>query len=167
MKDGAVVFGYWVKDPERYGVVTFDGNGQALDIEEKPGQPKSNWAVTGLYFYDNRVLEIAAGLKPSARGELEITDVNQAYLQMGALRVEKLGRGIAWLDTGTHESLLQAATFIETIEERQGWKVSCVEEIAYRMGYIDGSQLERLAQPLIKNGYGQYLMGILKHEGQW
>ena len=167
MKDGAVVFGYWVKDPERYGVVTFDGNGQALDIEEKPRQPKSNWAVTGLYFYDNRVLEIAAGLKPSARGELEITDVNQAYLQMGALRVEKLGRGIAWLDTGTHESLLQAATFIETIEERQGWKVSCVEEIAYRMGYIDGSQLERLAQPLIKNGYGQYLMGILKHEGQW
>ena len=167
MKDGAVVFGYWVKDPERYGVVTFDGNGQALDIEEKPRQPKSNWAVTGLYFYDNRVLEIAAGLKPSARGELEITDVNQAYLQMGALRVEKLGRGIAWLDTGTHESLLQASTFIETIEERQGLKVSCVEEIAYRMGYINSSQLENLAQPLIKNGYGQYLMGILKYEGQW
>ena len=167
MKDGAVVFGYWVKDPERYGVVTFDGNGQALDIEEKPSKPKSNWAATGLYYYDSRVLEIAAGLKPSARGELEITDVNRAYLQMGALRVEKLGRGIAWLDTGTHESLLQAATFIETIEQRQGLKVSCVEEIAYRMGYIDSRQLEKLAQPLLKNGYGHYLMGVLEYEGQW
>jgi len=167
VKDGAVVFGYWVKDPQRYGVVTFDGNGQALDIEEKPSKPKSNWAVTGLYYYDSRVVEIAAGLKPSARGELEITDVNRTYLQMGALLVEKLGRGIAWLDTGTHESLLQAATFIETIEERQGLKVSCVEEIAYRMGYIDSNQLENLAQPLIKNGYGQYLMNILKYEGQW
>jgi len=167
LKNGATVFGYWVKDPERYGVVAFDENGQAVDIEEKPAQAKSNWAVTGLYFYDNRVLDIAAGLDPSARGELEITDVNQAYLQMEALRVERLGRGIAWLDTGTHETLLQAATFIETIEQRQGLKVACIEEIAYRMDYINTEQLEKLAGPLVKNGYGQYLMDILNYEEDW
>jgi glucose-1-phosphate thymidylyltransferase len=164
-KVGATIFGYWVKKPERYGVVTFNSEGQAVEIVEKPKAPKSNWAVTGLYFYDNRVLDIAAGLKPSARGELEITDVNQAYLSLEALRVEKLGRGIAWLDTGSHETLMQAANFIETIEERQGLKVACVEEIAYRMGYIDANQLEKLARPLMKNGYGQYLMDILKYEG--
>lgn len=161
---GASVFGYWVKDPQRYGVVSFDKNGQATSIEEKPENPSSNWAVTGLYFYDNRVLDIAKNLKPSARGELEITDINKAYLEMGDLYVEKLGRGIAWLDTGTHESLMQAASFIETIEERQGLKVSCVEEIAYRMGYIDGTDLENLAKPLGKNGYGQYLLDIIKYE---
>jgi glucose-1-phosphate thymidylyltransferase len=160
----ATIFGYWVKNPQRYGVVTFDAQGQAVDIVEKPQEPKSNWAVTGLYFYDNRVLDIAAELKPSARGELEITDVNSAYLRMKALRVEKLGRGIAWLDTGTPETLMQAANFIETIEERQGLKIACVEEIAYRMGYIGSDQLEELARPLIKNGYGQYLMDILKYE---
>lgn len=164
-KEGATVFGYWVKKPERYGVVTFDLDGRAVNIEEKPTQPRSNYAVTGLYFFDNRVLDISAELKPSARGELEITDVNQAYLRLGALRVEKLGRGIAWLDTGSHETLMQAANFIETIEERQGLKVACVEEIAYRMGYIDADQLEKLARPLISNGYGQYLMDILKYEG--
>lgn len=162
--NGATVFGYWVQDPERYGVVAFDETGKALDIEEKPLQPKSNYAVTGLYFYDNRVLNIASELKPSVRGELEITDVNRAYLQMGALHVEKLGRGVAWLDTGTHETLMQAANFIETIEQRQGLKVACIEEVAYRMGYIDESQVEKLAGPLMKNGYGQYLMDILKHE---
>lgn len=165
--EGATVFGYWVKEPQRYGVVTFDDGGQVLDIEEKPRDPNSNWAVTGLYFYDNRVLDIAAGLTPSARGELEITDVNRTYLRLGALRVEKLGRGIAWLDTGTHETLMQAANFIETIEERQGLKVSCIEEIAYRMGYINAEQVERLARPLIKNGYGQYLLDMLKFEGKW
>lgn len=166
-RKGATVFGYWVKDPQRYGVVIFDESGQAVDIEEKPKQPKSNYVVTGLYFYDNRVLDIAAELKPSARGELEITDVNQTYLNMGALHVEKLGRGIAWLDTGTHETLIQAANFIETLEQRQGLKVACIEEIAYRMGYIDASHLERLAQPLMQNGYGRYLMEILQHEGKW
>jgi len=164
-KEGATIFGYWVKNPERYGVVTFDSENRALDIVEKPKEPTSNWAVTGLYFYDNRVLEIAAGLEPSARGELEITDVNRAYLKMKALRVEKLGRGIAWLDTGTHETLMQAANFIETIEERQGLKVACVEEIAFRMGYIDAAQLETLARPLLSNGYGQYLLDIIKYEG--
>ena len=164
-KEGATIFGYWVKNPERYGVVTFDSEGQAIDIVEKPKEPTSNWAVTGLYFYDHRVLEIAAGLEPSARGELEITDVNRAYLKMKELRVEKLGRGIAWLDTGTHETLMQAANFIETIEERQGLKVACVEEIAFRMGYIDAGQLETLAQPLLSNGYGQYLLDIIKYEG--
>ena len=164
-KEGGTVFGYWVRDPERYGVVAFDGAGQAVDIEEKPTNPRSNYAVTGLYFYDNRVLDIAAGLKPSARGELEITDVNMAYLKFGELRVELLGRGFAWLDTGTHESLLEASTFIETIEKRQGLKVACIEEIAYRMGYIDADQVRRLAWPMQKNGYGQYLMEILKHEG--
>ncbi|MBT3185845.1 MAG: glucose-1-phosphate thymidylyltransferase RfbA [Nitrospina sp.] len=164
-KGGATVFGYWVKDPERYGVVSFDEDDRAVNIEEKPENPKSNYAVTGLYFYDNRVKDIAAGLKPSDRGELEITDVNRVYLDMGALYVEKIGRGIAWLDTGTQESLMQAANFMQVIEERQGLKVSCVEEIAYHQGYIDASQLETLAKPLLKNGYGQYLMGILNREG--
>lgn len=164
--EGATVFGYWVKDPERYGVVSFDSQGHAEDIEEKPAHPKSQYAVTGLYFYDNRVKEIASGLRPSARGELEITDVNRAYLEWGTLYVEKLGRGIAWLDTGTHESLMQAANYIQVIEERQGLKISCVEEIAYRMGYIDAGQLEKLARALIKNGYGQYLLNILEQEGE-
>lgn len=163
-KEGATVFGYWVRDPERYGIVTFDENDRVVHIEEKPKNPKSNYAVTGLYFYDNQVTEIASNLKPSGRGELEITDVNRAYLEMGTLYVEKLGRGIAWLDTGTHESMMQAGSFIQTIEERQGLKVCCVEEIAYRMGYIDTDQLENLAKPLLKNGYGQYLAGIIKHE---
>ncbi len=163
-EQGGTIFAYWVKDPERYGVVSFDRSGHVKDIREKPSQPDSNYAVTGLYFYDNRVKEIAAGLKPSARGELEITDINLAYLEMGALHVEKLGRGIAWLDTGTHESLLKAANFIQVIEERQGLKVSCVEEIAYRMGYINADQLERLARPLMKNGYGQYLIKLLERE---
>ena len=164
-KEGATVFGYWVKDPERYGVVTFDERDRAVNIEEKPANPTSNYAVTGLYFYDNRVKDIAATLKPSDRGELEITDINRIYLEMGALYVEKIGRGIAWLDTGTQESLMQAANFMQVIEERQGLKVSCVEEIAYRLGYIDAGQLETLARPLLKNGYGQYLMGILNREG--
>jgi len=163
-KEGATVFGYWVKDPERYGVVSFDEDGKAVDIEEKPTQPTSNYAVTGLYFYDNRVIDIAAGLRPSARGELEITDVNRTYLQVGELYVEKLGRGFAWLDTGTHESLLEASTFIETLEKRQGLKIACIEEIAYRIGYISAEQVCRLAQPMQKNGYGKYLIEITKHE---
>jgi glucose-1-phosphate thymidylyltransferase len=157
---GATVFAYRVRDPERYGVVQFDQQGRALDIEEKPAHPKSNHAVTGLYFYDNEVLDIAAALRPSARGELEITDVNRTYLERGTLRVEQFGRGVAWLDTGTHESLLQAAMFIEAIETRQGLKVCCPEEIAFRAGYIDGAQLERLARPLAKTGYGSYLLEI-------
>jgi len=164
--DGATIFGYWVKDPERYGVVSFDASGKAVHIEEKPATPRSNYAVTGLYFYDNQVLDIAAGLKPSARGELEITDVNLAYLKMGRLHVEKLGRGTAWLDTGTHESLMQASTFIEVIEQRQGLKVACLEEIAFRLGYIDARQVEVLARPLLKNGYGRYLMDLLRYEGE-
>ena len=163
--DGATVFAYWVKDPERYGVITFDKTGQPVDIVEKPKNPNSNWAVTGLYFYDNRVLDIAARLKPSDRGELEISDVNRKYLETDDLHVEKLGRGIAWLDTGTHESLMQAASFIDAIEQRQGLKVACIEEIAYRKGYIDKAQVEKLAQPLLKNGYGQYLMNMLTYEG--
>ena len=163
-REGASVFGYRVKDPERYGVVEFDSQGLVLDLEEKPVRPKSNYAVTGLYFYDNRVLDIAARLNPSARGELEITDVNKAYIELGALQVELLGRGLAWLDMGTHESLLQAANFIETVESRQGLKVACVEEIAYRMGYIDAAQVKRLAQPLLTNGYGQYLLNLLRQE---
>jgi len=163
-KNGATVFGYWVKDPERYGVVKLDEEGRAVDIEEKPAKPKSNWAVTGLYFYDNRVVDIAAGLKPSARGELEITDVNRAYMEMGELYVEKIGRGIAWLDTGTHESLMQAGDFIRIVEERQGLKVSCVEEIAFRMGFINETQLRALAEPLVKNGYGRYLLDILEQQ---
>jgi glucose-1-phosphate thymidylyltransferase len=159
---GATVFAYRVRDPERYGVVTMDTTGKALEIEEKPKNPKSHLAVTGLYFYDNQVLDIAAALKPSPRGELEITDVNRAYLEQGSLRVELLGRGVAWLDTGTHESLLQAAQFIEAIETRQGLKVCCPEEIAYRAGYIDAGQLERLAMPLAKTGYGTYLLEIAR-----
>lgn len=163
-KEGATVFGYWVKDPERYGVVSFDVAGLAVDIEEKPENPKSNYAVTGLYFYDNRVVDIASNLKPSGRGELEITDVNRAYLEAGTLYVEKLGRGIAWLDTGTHESLMEASEFVRIIEERQGLKVACIEEIAYRMGYIDVKQLEDLAKPFSKNGYGRYLTSMVEHE---
>ena len=160
--DCATVFAYPVKDPERYGVVEFDDARRAVSIEEKPREPKSRYAVTGLYFYDARVHDFVARLKPSARGELEITDVNRAYLEAGALAVEVMGRGTAWLDTGTHESLLEAAHFIETIERRQGLKVACPEEIAYRMGYIDAAQLERLAHPMQKNSYGQYLLGILR-----
>jgi len=159
--EGASVFGYYVKDPERYGVVEFNRDGTVLSIEEKPKNPRSHYAVTGLYFYDNQVLDIAAGLEPSERGELEITDVNLEYLDRGQLRVELLGRGAAWLDAGTHESLLQSATFIETIEERQGLKIGCPEEISYRMGYIDVGQLERLAYPMRKNSYGRYLLELL------
>jgi glucose-1-phosphate thymidylyltransferase len=158
---GATIFAYHVKDPQRYGVVQFDAQGRALGIEEKPRQPKSNYAVTGLYFYDNEVLDIAASLAPSARGELEITDVNHRYLERGELQVELFGRGTAWLDTGTHESLLQAANFIEAIQTRQGWKVCCPEEIAFRAGFIDAAQLEKLARPLSKTDYGQYLIGLL------
>jgi glucose-1-phosphate thymidylyltransferase len=160
--DGSTVFAYHVLDPERYGVVEFDAERRAVSIEEKPKQPKSNYAVTGLYFYDKQVCEIAASIKPSARGELEITDVNRIYLERNRLNVEVMGRGMAWLDTGTHESLLDAAQFIATLEKRQGLKVSCPEEIAYRQGYIDAEKLARLAEPLKKNGYGQYLLRILQ-----
>lgn len=159
-KSGATVFGYQVKDPERYGVVGFDSKGRASSIEEKPVKPKSSFAVTGLYFYDNEVLDIAANLKPSKRGELEITDVNRAYLKKKKLHVVTLGRGTAWLDTGTHESLLQASNFIQTIQERQGLKVSCVEEIAFKLGYIDAAGLRALASPMKNNEYGQYLLRI-------
>lgn len=160
--EGATVFAYHVTDPERYGVVEFDDERRALSIEEKPPVPKSNYAVTGLYFYDTGVCDIAAKIKPSARGELEITDVNRAYLEAGTLQVELMGRGMAWLDTGTHDSLLDASQFIATIERRQGLKVACPEEIAYRKGYIDAAQLRQLAEPLKKNGYGQYLLRILE-----
>ncbi len=158
---GATVFGYWVKDPQRYGVVSFDELGNPITIEEKPDNPGSNFAVTGLYFYNNSVLDLAAGLKPSKRGELEITDLNMTYLKKGALHVERLGRGIAWLDTGTHETLIQASNFIEAIESRQGLKIACVEEIAYQKDYIDSSQVEKLAKPLLKTGYGQYILEML------
>jgi len=162
--EGATVFAYHVHDPERYGVVEFDAHGKVLSLEEKPKQPKSNYAVTGLYFYDQQVVDLAKNLKPSPRGELEITDLNRMYLEQGALTVEIMGRGYAWLDTGTHESLLDASQFIATLENRQGLKVACPEEIAYRRQWIDAAQLERLAQPLTKNGYGQYLLRVLKEK---
>lgn len=158
---GATVFGYWVRNPQRYGVVEFDDDGKAVSIVEKPAKPKSNWAVTGLYYYDPQVVEIATRLKPSARGELEITDVNMAYLSRGQLYVEKIGRGTAWLDTGTHDSMMRASGFIEVIEQRQGLKVACIEEIAYNMGYIDADQVMALAGPLNKNDYGRYLMDLI------
>lgn len=160
LTEGAIVFGYYVKDPERYGVVSFDENGRAIDLEEKPLKPKSNYAVTGLYFYDNQVVDMAKRIKPSARGELEITDINRIYLEQNQLTVKQLGRGSAWLDTGTHESLLDAANFIKVIEDRQNLKIACIEEIAYHMGFIDRSQLITLAQLLQKNGYGQYLLQV-------
>ena len=166
IEKGGVIFGYWVKDPQRYGVVEFDGSRKVRSIEEKPKEPKSHYAVPGLYFYDNDVVEIASKLKPSARGEVEITDVNREYLSRGDLRVELLGRGFAWLDTGTHESLLEACNFIETIEKRQGLKVACVEEVAYRMGYIGAEQVQRLAEPLCENGIREYLLQIINEEQQ-
>jgi glucose-1-phosphate thymidylyltransferase len=162
LKEGAIVFAYAVRDPERYGVVEFDSNGRAIHLVEKPAQPKSSYAVTGLYFFDNGVLDVAANLKPSARGELEIIDVIQSYLQRGTLKVERLGRGMAWLDTGTHDSLLEASNFIQTIEHRQGLKVACLEEIAYNFGYINADQLRLLAAPLEKNDYGQHLLRVLE-----
>ena len=160
--DGATVFGYWVRDPERYGVAEFDAQGRVIGLEEKPSEPKSHWAVTGLYFYDEKVCDYAATLKPSPRGELEITDLNRCYLDDGALMLERLGRGYAWLDTGTHESLTEASNYIETIENRQGLKVCCPEEIAYQHGWIDAAQVQRLAEPLAKNGYGRYLLQLIK-----
>ncbi|MEO8308105.1 MAG: glucose-1-phosphate thymidylyltransferase RfbA [Pseudomonadota bacterium] len=161
---GATVFGYFVRDPERYGVVSFNAHGKPEDIVEKPTVPKSNFAVTGLYFYDRDVVDIAKSIKPSPRGELEITDVNRIYLQRGDLEVEKLGRGFAWLDTGTHQSLMDAGTYVRVVEDRQGTKICCPEEIAWRKGFITREQLERLAQPLIKSGYGEYLLDVLRHD---
>ena len=163
-REGATIFAYWVRDPERYGVVEFDADGRPVGLEEKPAKPRSPYAVTGLYFYDNDVVEIAAGLTPSARGELEITDVNRAYLTAGSLHVERLGRGVAWLDTGTHEALLQASTFIQTIEERQGLMVACLEEIAYKMGYIGTRDVLRIASAMRRNSYGEYLMRLIEPE---
>ena len=162
--EGATIFGYYVRDPERYGVVEFEDGGRVVGLEEKPLKPRSHYAVTGLYFYDNQVLDVASNLEPSARGELEITDVNVEYLRRDQLRVEIMGRGMAWLDTGTHDSLLQAADFVKTLEERQGLKVACPEEIAYRMGYIDAEQVVRLAEPLRNNNYGQYLLELAEDE---
>ncbi len=162
---GATIFGYYVRNPQRYGVITFDANGKVLDIEEKPAKPKSNYAVTGLYFYDNDVVEIAKSIKPSVRGELEITDVNKAYLERGDLHVELIGRGSAWLDTGTHESLMDAANFIKVVEDRQGLKIACLEEIAFRKGYITVEQVRNVAEPLSKNGYGEYLLRLIEEEG--
>jgi len=164
LKKGALIFGYWVNDPERYGVVEFDHSFRVTNIEEKPKRAKSNYAIPGLYFYDNDVVEIASNIKPSDRGELEITDVNREYMMRGNLRVKLLGRGFAWLDTGTHESLLDASVFVETIEKRQGLKVACIEEVAYRMGYIDSSQVKKLARSFINNGYGKYLLDMLEYE---
>ncbi len=163
-KAGATVFAYQVRDPERYGVVEFDRNGRAVSLEEKPKQPRSHWAVTGLYFYDNRVLDVAKHLKPSARGELEITDVNKTYLEWKELHVEKIGRGIAWLDTGTHESLVQASNFIHTLQDRQGLMVACLEEIAYHQGWMTAADVARIAEPMKKNEYGQYLLKMLEQE---
>jgi glucose-1-phosphate thymidylyltransferase len=162
---GATVFGYQVRDPERYGVVEFDREGKAISIEEKPARPKSSYAVTGLYFYDNQVVDIAASLRPSARGELEITDVNRRYLEQGQLRVERMGRGYAWFDAGTHDSLLQASEFVRTIQERQGLQIACPEELAYRLGYIDAGEVQRLAEPLLKTEYGKYLLHVLEEAG--
>jgi glucose-1-phosphate thymidylyltransferase len=164
LESGGMIFGYMVKDPERYGVVEFDSTGKVIGIEEKPERPKSNYAVPGLYIYDNQVVDIAANLKPSARGELEITDVNMAYLRRGQLKVELLGRGFAWLDTGTHEAMQQAASYVQAIQERQGLKIACIEEIAYRLGYINGEDVKRLARDMTKNDYGQYLMAIIDEE---
>ncbi len=162
---GATVFGYWVRDPERYGVVEFDASGRAVSLQEKPAKPRSNYAVTGLYFYDNRVVEVASSIPRSARGELEITDVNRRYLEWGELTVEVLGRGTAWLDTGTHESLLQAANFVQVVEQRQGLKIAAPEEVAWRMGFIDDAQLRRVAAPMAKSGYGSYLLSLLDGPG--
>lgn len=164
LREGAMIFGYWVKDPERYGVVEFDEKGNAHSIEEKPKQPRSHYAVVGLYFYDRKAPAIARAVKPSWRGELEITDVNREYMKKGAMKVKLMGRGYAWLDTGTHDSLVEATQFVKTIEDRQGLKIACIEEIAYRMGYIDEKKLCRLAEPLKKSGYGEYLMDILEEE---
>jgi glucose-1-phosphate thymidylyltransferase len=165
--EGATVFGYYVKDASAYGVISFDAEGRAETIEEKPAQPRSNYAVTGLYFYDGKAVDYAHNLKPSPRGELEITDLNRLYLEAGTLNVEYMGRGFAWLDTGTHASLLDAANFVRVTEERQGLKVCCPEELVWRMGFIDDAQLERIAAPLIKSGYGEYLMGLMEHPAKW